>query len=97
MKLSQNNAHLKTGANILSHVERSFKGAIQSDSIELPFIYTSRLTEKNIIQSVTGPCQYLLKLENVMWLFPVKWHRWNFNPHGAETEYEFSIPEKYFF
>jgi hypothetical protein len=86
------------GEKAISHVERSFKGRIQSDSIELPFIYTSRLTEKNIIQSVTETMPISFEVGKRYVAFPVKWHRWNFNPHGAETEYEvLNYPKNTFF
>ncbi len=85
------------GKKAIAHVDRSFKGTIQSDSIELPFIYRRWPTGKNTYESVstTVPASFQVGKRYVVLLR--RWHHGaNFdNPHVAKTEYEvFNYPKR---
>lgn len=77
------------GEKAIAHVERSFKGIIHSDSIELPFVYTSWPTgKKNEMVSVSETMPVSFEVGKRYVVLIVKWHLNKFNPHAAETEYE---------
>ncbi len=77
------------GEKAIAHVERSFKGIINRDSIELPFVYTSWPTgKKNEMVSVSETMPMSFEVGKRYVALIVKWHRNEYNPHAAETEYE---------
>lgn len=88
----------KYGEKAIAYVERSLKGAIHSDSIELPFVYTSWPTGKNMTESITEvvPISFLAGKRYAV--FVEKWHKTNFNPRAAEAKYEvLNYPKDTFF
>jgi hypothetical protein len=87
------------GEKAIGYVQRTLKGTIQSDSIELPFVYRSWPTEKGMVTtSDIVPVSFEVGKRYVALL--QKWHpRSSFgDPRTAETEYEvLNYPKRTFF
>ncbi|GEM_PF-2149622 len=77
----------KYGEKAIAHVERSFKGVVQSDSVELPFVYSTWPLGGDTMQSVSESIPIYFKTGKRYTALLQKWHP-SFNPHAAETKYE---------
>ncbi len=75
------------GEKAIAHVERSFKGTVQSDSIELPFVYRSWPIGKGSFMENTGSLPLSFNIGDRYVALIQKWHR-SLNPYAAETQYE---------
>jgi hypothetical protein len=75
------------GKKAVVHIERSFKGTVQSDTIELPFVYASWPVGNGAFESVTETIQISFKTGERYVALIQKWHKGS-NPYAAETQYE---------
>jgi hypothetical protein len=78
------------GEKAVAHVERSYKKNVHSDSIELPFVYSSWPTgKKNEMASVSEIIPVSFE-DGKRYVVLVRKSRQTFydNPHAAKTEYE---------
>jgi hypothetical protein len=77
----------KYGEKAIAHVERSFKGTVQSDSIELPFVYAEWPAGNGAFTMVTESIALSFKAGDRYVALIRKWHRGS-NPFAAQTQYE---------
>lgn len=81
------------GEKAIAHVERSFKGTVQSDSIELPFVYRSWPIGKGSFMENTGSLPLSFNIGDRYVALIQKWHR-SLNPYAAELSMKLSITLK---
>ncbi len=86
------------GQKAIAHIERSLKGVLRGDSVDLPFMYTSWPGPNGTTEGITEFVPITFEVGKRYVVLLTKWHRMSFNPYAAEAEYEvLNYPDRTFF